>query len=116
MQPEEAWQRAIRPLPADNLLEKDMSDKKNIRFYDISLCVSEKQGRYRSEIIAAYPMPHTMGRPMNLFARFATETESNIVWVVSVLIWRGLEVKILLVVIDHELLYHIEANGKFEYN
>ena len=115
VEPDEAWQRAIRPLPPDHLLHVDRSDEENIRSYDITLGMTERIPDF-AHIVAAYPMPQIMGINVKRQARYVVETEERIVWVVSVSVCPGVEVKILLTVLDHDLVCHIEANGGFHYD
>ena len=117
MEPEEVWRRAVRPLPSDNLLDQDCNDVENVAVNAISLYVPEFGEVQKPQEIAAYPMSLAMQAPKKRAGiSFETVSENGVVWVFSLLLRPRLEVKVLLVVIDNDLLCHIEANGSYEYD
>ena len=115
-EPEEAWEKAVRTLPLDPLLDIDPSDTENIRCYVITIGVVGRLPGKAPHMIAVYPMPHFMGRNIHQEAKCAIETEEKVVWIATILICDGVEVRVLVTVLDHELVCHVEADGCSPHN
>ena len=103
--PEQLGQKVILPpLPNDVATQQNVSKKEDINCYQIYLTSPDP-------IISVVPMPHELEQ-----SKVTIETEAETVWVVLIAHSKSHQVKMYLVVIDGEILYHFEAVGEVDYN
>ena len=116
VEPRPSWQRAIRNLPAEKLFFKDFSDRKTWGIYKIKLRVESLWEFGCVQVVNAYPMPVCIRKPRDEETKVTVETEGEIVWVIRLLTLSGLEMKVLMTVIDQNLVCHIDATDELSVN
>ena len=115
VEPYKVWQRSIRPLPPDDLETKSDIDKRAAPLYVIHLRVPKTKSD-DPKIIATYPMSNPLEGGNTKETEFITETNAGVVWVVSILLRKRVELKILMVIIESKLLWHMECDHNFQYS
>ena len=112
IEPDKALRKMIRDPVPDELLNTDKVDDQEATYCMVSVFARNISLQFRGRISAAYPMPQIISeQPWQ--SEIIFEAKSEEIWVISITYKPALTLFLLLVIIDNNLICHLEHESSY---